>query len=275
MNSTVKISVLFTTYNSTAWLEKVLWGFNVQEDSNFELVIADDGSAPETRELIQRFQKETGLDIQHIWHEDDGFQKCVILNKAIIASKGEYIIMTDGDCIPRADFVATHRRLAEPNVFLSGGYFKLPLNTSEAITENDVIAQHCFDKIWLINNGVKNSIKFLKLTVGKFSSRILNVLTTTNRTWNGHNASCWKTDALRVNGFDERMKYGGLDAEFGWRLKHAGIKAKQIRYSAVCVHLDHARGYVTDEDWKRNRVIRNNTVDNKLSVTPAGIKERS
>lgn len=82
-----------------------------------------------------------------------------------------------------------------------------------------------------------------------------------------------KATRFLVNGFDERMKYGGLDAEFGWRLKNAGIRAKQIRYSAICVHLDHARGYVNDEDWKRNRVIRNKTVDEKLKETPAGIKQ--
>lgn len=269
----MKISVIFTTYNSPDWLYKVLWGFAFQNDDNFEIVVADDGSKKETKEVIDTFRRESGRDVQHIWHEDNGFQKCLILNKAISASTGEYIVMTDGDCIPRKDFLSAHRTHAAPGHFLSGGYFKLPMETSKAITKEDIKKGHCFDKRWLIKHGVKPSFKFMKLTAGPIRQKVYNFLTTTNRTWNGHNASGWKSDILKVNGFDVRMRYGGLDAEFGWRLKHLGIQAKQIRYSAVCVHLDHARGYVNDEDWRRNRSIRHRTVNEKLSVTPAGIQE--
>ena len=77
------ISVIFTTYNSPLWLEKVLWGFDAQTDHNFEIVIADDGSREDTRQLIERFARATDRPIQHIWQADDGFQKCRILNKAV------------------------------------------------------------------------------------------------------------------------------------------------------------------------------------------------
>ena len=40
----MKTSVIFTTYNSPTWLEKVLWGFFSQTYRDFEIVIADDGS---------------------------------------------------------------------------------------------------------------------------------------------------------------------------------------------------------------------------------------
>lgn len=273
MGTSLKISVIFTTYNSPAWLEKVLWGFDCQSDDNFEIVVADDGSGEETREIIKRFRSQSKRPLLHVWHEDEGFQKCRILNKAIVAATGEYIVMTDGDCIPRADFVAAHRAAAEPGCFLSGGYFKLPMATSKVITLDDIRRGACFDKAWLVEHGVKPSLKFLKLIQSKRLSSLLNTLTTTKRSWNGHNASCWKSDALKVNGFDERMKYGGLDCEFGGRLLNAGIKAKQIRYKAICVHLDHARGYVNDEDWKRNRVIRKTSIRDKLIETPAGIRK--
>ncbi|WP_018277109.1 glycosyltransferase family 2 protein [Teredinibacter turnerae] len=269
----MKISVIFTTYNSPAWLEKVLWGFHHQTDENFEIVIADDGSGEETRALVESFKSQTHRPVQHIWHEDEGFQKCKILNKAIVAAAGEYIVMTDGDCIPRRDFVAAHRAAARPGCFLSGGYFKLPMPTSRAITLDDIASGACFKKSWLVENGVRPSLKFLKLTQSPVVSSFLNALTTTKRSWNGHNASCWKADALTVNGFDERMKYGGLDCEFGGRLLNAGIKANQIRYKAICVHLDHARGYVNDEDWKRNRIIRKTSIRERLVETPAGIKQ--
>ena len=247
----------------------------MQTDDNFEVVIADDGSKEETRQLVERFQAESQLDIQHVWHEDDGFQKCLILNKALIASKGDYIVVTDGDCIPRQDFIAVHRQHAEPGCYLSGGYFKLPMSTSEKITRDDIQSQRCFNKQWLIEHDVSNTHKLMKLTAQPWQASIYNRLTFTNRTWNGHNASCFKEEAFRINGFDERMRYGGQDCEFGHRLVNAGLKPKQIRYSAVVIHLDHARGYRNDEDWKKNRAIRDHTLKAKVIETPAGIKQHA
>lgn len=267
----MKISVIFTTYNAPKWLEKVIWGFAQQTDKNFELVIADDGSNDETRQLIESHQGKYTFDIQHIWHADDGFQKCQILNKAITAAQGEYIIMTDGDCIPRNDFVATHRRFAEPGHMLSGGYFKLPMTTSQSITYEDIKKGDCFDPNWLKSNGVTSSIKLMKLSAGPKRASLYNRLTPTKPTWNGHNASCYKTDMIKVNGFDERMRYGGQDREFGERLRNIGIKSKQIRYSAICIHLDHARGYANPEDWKRNNTIREHTRSSKTTRTAYGI----
>ena len=269
----MKISVIFTTYNSTAWLEKVLWGFCFQSDKDFELVVADDGSGEETRQLIEQFCIDTGMIIRHVWHEDEGFRKCRILNKAILEASGDYLILTDGDCIPRHDFVAVHRAQAEPGRFLSGGYFKLPMATSKALTKDDIQAGHCFNTAWLVKNGVKASHKFMKFTRYKWLAYFYNLLTPTKRTWNGHNASCWKSDALAVNGFDERMRYGGLDVEFGFRLVNAGIRAKQIRYLAICVHLDHARGYRNEEDLARNMEIRRKSKAGGVKETPAGITQ--
>lgn len=269
----LKISVIFSTYNSVDWLEKVLWGFFYQTDKNFEVVVADDGSKDETRKLVESFRAETNMDIIHVWQPDDGFQKCKILNKAIVASTGEYLILTDGDCIPRKDFVTVHREHAEPGYFLSGGYFKLPMSVSQLINRTHIESGECFTKNWLVANGLTSSIKCLKLTAGPWFARVLNGVTLTNRTWNGHNASGWKSDALLVNGFDERMQYGGLDCEFGGRLINAGIKPKQIRYSAITMHLDHARGYVSDEVWRKNRIIRKTSIAQKIIATPAGIKQ--
>jgi hypothetical protein len=79
----------------------------------------------------------------------------MILNRAILAAETDYLIFTDGDCIPRADFVATHLKFRRPKHFLSGGYFKLPMITSETITKEDIIAQRCFDVHWLQQNGLK------------------------------------------------------------------------------------------------------------------------
>ena len=268
-----KISVIISTYNQPRWLEKVLWGYDTQTYRNFELLIADDGSGEETKQLIRDITPQLSYPLVHVWQEDDGFQKSRILNKALLAASGEYIVMSDGDCIPRKDFLAVHDKKKEKGRFLSGGYFMLPMETSLAIDKEIIHSGKCFEVQWLKDNGLGNSYKNLKLTAGKQLSPLLNTLTPTSPTWNGHNASGWKADIFAVNGFDERMQYGGQDRELGERLENSGIKGKQIRYSAICIHLDHPRGYATKESWERNFNIRKNTRDQKVKFTDFGLKE--
>ncbi|MFN3754340.1 glycosyltransferase family 2 protein [Flavobacterium sp.] len=268
----MEISVIFSTYNSEEWLEKVILGFSVQTYRDFEIIIADDGSRDATKTLIDRLRKEIDIPIVHVWQEDNGFQKSQILNKAILASQADYLIFTDGDCIPRKDFVAVHNNFREKGYFLSGGYFKLPMDISKAITKQDIIEQNCFDLNWLKANGLPAGFKNVKFLASGLSSKILNFITPTNASWNGHNSSGWKQDLIEVNGFNQEMQYGGQDRELGERLFNKGLKSKQIRYSAICVHLDHKRGYVNQETWKKNYAIRENTRKNKVIKTPIGIE---
>ncbi len=269
----MKTSVIFTTYNSPAWLEKVLWGFFAQTYQDFEIIIADDGSRDETRQLIQRMSATSPMPLRHVWQVDDGFQKSRILNKAIAAAQGEYLIFTDGDCIPREDFVAEHLRHAEDGCYLSGGYFKLPLDISKAITQEDVSSRRVFTPDWLRQHGMEMGIiKALKLTMRGPLGDMLNHLPV-KASWNGHNSSCHKKWAIAVNGFDENMQYGGQDAEFGRRLRHLGVKAKRIRYSTICVHLEHGHGYVTPEMKANNARIRENTIKHRLTWAAVGLDQ--
>ncbi len=264
-------SVIFTTYNHPKWLEKTLWGFSVQTYRDFEIIVADDGSGDETREVIERLQGEIDIPIRHLWQEDDGFQKCRILNKAIVASRGEYLIFTDGDCIPHPDFVKNHVELAEPDTMLSGGYFKLPLEVSRAITRDDIERGDATRPGWLLRHGVPFTPKIAKLHSHPVFGAILDALTITRATWNGHSSSTWKKHILATNGFDERMQYGGQDREFGERLMNMGIKAKQVRYRCSCVHLDHGRGYARPESIEKNRKIRKHTRQHRIKRTEYGI----
>ena len=273
MSKPSSVSVIFTTYNSPLWLEKVLWGFFVQTTQDFEIIIADDGSTEETTHLIKRMQAESPVPIVHVWHEDDGFQKCQIMNKAILRAGGEYLIFTDGDCIPRKDFVEQHIRHSGRRHYLSGGYFKLPMNISQAITHDDVIAQRPFDPDWLAGRGLRKSLKTLKFTAKGIWAELLNRITPTRPTWNGHNASCYKEAALAVNGFEELMQYGGQDCEFGDRLKNYGLIPKRVRYSAICVHLDHKRGYVTETMLENSRKIREETQKKRRIKALKGIEQ--
>lgn len=269
--NTIDTSIIISTYNSPKWLEKVLIGYNHQSYQFFEIVIADDGSGQETLDLIASIKSKVFYPIVHVWHEDNGFQKSQILNKAIQKCSTPYIIMSDGDCIPRQDFVASHVKHREEGFFLSGGYFMLPMSISKLISNEDIKTGRCFDLKWLKHQGLKRTFKNFKLTATGFLSWVLNTFTPTNASWNGHNASGWKKDIVSVNGFDERMQYGGQDRELGERLFNYGIKSKQLRYSAICVHLDHPRGYKTKSSIDRNLEIRRIVKSEKRVWTASGI----
>lgn len=263
------IGVVISTYNNPEWLEKTLWGYMAQERPADEIIIADDGSTDDTRQLIQRYADR--LPLHHVWHEDNGFRKTKILNEALRTATAEYLIFTDQDCVPRRDFVATHERLARRGCLLSGGYFKLPMDISRQLTRDDISSGRAFSLQWLRRQGMKASFKCTKLVKKKWFTDMMNRITPTHATWNGMNSSTWRDDILSARGFDERMQYGGEDREMGERLFNKGMKGVQIRYSAIVLHLDHARPYVNDEALRINKGIREETRRQRLTETAHGL----
>jgi glycosyltransferase involved in cell wall biosynthesis len=266
-------SIILSTYNKPDFLRKVLIGYNCQTYSDFDIIIADDGSSKDTKNIIGYFKDNTSLDIKHIWHQDEGFQKSVILNKAIQASKSDYLIFSDGDCIPNQSFIQTHIDLAEKDYFLSGGHFPLSSSVSNLITEDIILSQKCFNKGFLISHGQILSKNYLKLLQTNLSSKFLDIITPTRSTFNGNNTSAWRKDIIKVNGFDQRMKYGGLDCELGERLSNMGIRSKQVRHRSCCLHLYHDRPYKNNISMEKNRLIRYETYTNKSIYTSFGIKK--
>ena len=255
-----RLSVILSTYNAPDALELTLWGYAAQTLPEFEIVIADDGSGAETRDRIERLRAGTGLQLSHVWQEDDGFGKCRILNRAIVAARGDYLVLSDGDCIPRDDFVAVHAALARPGHFVSGGRVRVVGGIGAEMDRETVLAGLPFETAWLRERGAFARDRDRgKLPRAPRRARWLDRLTTTRATWNGHNASAWKADLLRVNGFDERMTYPVEDRELGERLSNAGVRPLQARHRAVCVHMEHDRPWMDPAAQARNERLRAET----------------
>lgn len=249
------LSVIVSTYNKPAALEKVLHGFAFQSQRDFELVIADDGSRAETAELIGRVRAAAGMDIVHVWHEDRGFRKTEILNRAIIVAKGDYFLFTDGDCIPRADLIEVHRRLAQPGRYVAGGYVKLPATISEDLSLADVERGRFADLGWLRSQGWRPGRRALRLLRSWKLATVFDWITPTAADFHGNNASAWRDAIFEVNGFEGEMGYGGLDQALGYRLQNAGVKGIQARHRAVTMHLHHDRPYRDPVVVEQNREI--------------------
>ncbi len=272
MASTSTVSVILSTYNQPEWLEKVLWGYQAQSHRPDEIVIADDGSDPETKQLIDRLRDVLDVPLEHVWHEDRGFRKTTILNRAIEAADGDYLIFSDGDCIPRKDFVAQHVRHRRESTFLSGGYLKLPMEVSRSISLDDIRSGRAFELAWLRGHGVPLGRRLRRVAYPAWKARAADALTPTRASWNGHNASTWKKHLVATNGFDERLAYGGEDRELGERLVRMGLGSVQLRHRALCLHLDHARGYVSAEAKSFNREVRDYNARTNVTRTRFGME---
>ena len=265
------ISVIISTYNKPHFLEKVLTGYSFQTFNDFEIIIADDGSSNETKKIITEFKGLIPQKIYHVWHEDNGFRKCKILNNAILKSSNDYLVFSDGDCIPDSHFLETHSRLAQKGHFLSGGHFPITEKVSNLLTIGDIKSQICFSKKYLLKKGQPIGKNYFKLVKNQFLARFLDQLTPTKTTFNGNNSSAWRSDIIKAKGFDERMEYGGLDCELGYRLNNNGIKSLQVRNRTTVLHLYHTRPYKNKDAVKKNRLIRKLTLETKITKTDFGI----
>lgn len=269
----MRLSVIVSTYEKPRDLERVLWGYAAQSDRDFELLVADDGSGPDTAAAIERVRAEAGLPVRHVWHEDRGFRKTEILNRAILASAGDYLLFTDGDSIPRADLVAAHRALARPGRYLAGGYLKLPAEVSDAITVDDVRSGRFSGLAWLRARGWRPGRRALRLVRSPRLAALFDGCTPTKPLFAGNNASAWRCDIEAVNGFDTRMGYGGLDRAVGYRLRNLGIRGRQVRHRAVCLHLHHERPYRDAEAFRRNEEILRRIRASGETRAPEGLAE--
>lgn len=270
-DDTFSVGVIISTYNNPRWLERALWGLSYQTHKPDEIVIADDGSSEETRRLIEYYAQS--MPIRHVWHEDNGFRKTTILNKAVCEARADYLIFMDQDLIARKDFISQHYTHARKGRFISGGAILMPQTLSERITEDDIRTGNLFRIKWLKQHGMPWNWKMSKLWQNRCICYLMNLLTPTNASWNGGNSSTWREYIQRTNGFDTRMRYGAEDREFGQRLLNAGIKGIQLRYGTPLMHLYHTRPYRNEADWQMNRQIWQQTIRNKTITTPYGINK--
>lgn len=270
----MRSELIMTTYNSTRALALCLESVLLQSHMPNSICIADDGSGPETKALVDRYAARFApVPLRHVWHEDNGFEKCKILNMAIETSDAEFLFFIDGDVLIHPDFLARHHALAKKGRFCTGSLIRLDDPTTKALTETDITDGRVFDRDWLRSHGAIDRfgtwLKTMPFPV--FAQNFLDILTPVQKALCGANWSAYRSDIVAVNGFDEDIKYGGLDKEFGIRLQNKGVKGRHLRYSAPLVHQDHPRGYRDPEKVKRHKKLIRDVRTSKRWWTPNGL----
>lgn len=254
----MKISVIISAHRKGRELECVLTGYAMQSRRPDQVIIAQDGRDPAIGAALEAVRRR-GWTIPLLYQnqEQRGFGKYRALNRAVLAATGDLLLFTDGDCVPRDDYVANFVRLMRRGIFLSGGShvsipeaYHLRHDLLEAVRD-----QSLFDYRYL--SAIPGFCKSAsRLTRRRWLARALDLLTQRNA-FSGSNSCAWRDDVLAVGGFDERMAYGGGDLNMGLRLNHIGVRGVRARHTLVSLHLDHERSYYcadkerANHDWNR------------------------
>lgn len=226
----MKVTLLITTYNWKEALALVLRSVKSQTVMPDEVIVADDGSREDTKELVVELAKNYPTKLLHSWQEDKGFRAAKSRNKAIFKSSTDYIIMIDGDIMLHPNFIKNHIDAAQKGYFVQGGRVSLTEENTKRQFKN-------FSLPNIFSSGVKNR----KNTI---ENRFLSKLFT--RTWNSDkstrtcNFAAWKTDLMKVNGFNEAFEgWGREDSELVIRMLNFGLSRRYLKFSAVGYHLYH------------------------------------
>lgn len=225
----VTISIIVSTYNQPAALDRILGSLLSQTSLPCEIIIADDGSRADTAAVIQRHQAQRLVTVKHAWHEDQGFRKTIILNQAIVQTAQPYIVFLDGDCVPSIHFIADHAKLAEPGYFVQGRRAFI----AEAAVSDYLAGKVSLTRLALIGQ-LRGLFKALRLPFPIIRKN------QGQRGLIGCNLAMWRKDLLAVNGFDEAYAGWGMeDSDLCSRLYHLGRQRKLVHGRALVYHLNH------------------------------------
>ncbi len=253
-------SLIIATYNWHQALELVLLSVSKQTILPDEIIIADDGSNKETKNLVEKYQKKLKIPIKHVWQEDEGFRKTKILNKSFLQSNGEYIIQIDGDIIIHSKFIENHLKNSKKNVFLHGSRSFLDDKLTQ-VSINKKITSFYFYQKGLRNRW--NAIYFPMI------SKLVSPNKSLKKT-RGCNFSCFKKDFILTNGYNEDMTgWGKEDTELSARLIHNNILKRHLKFCAISYHLEHKIS--EKEGLNKNSEILKNTVLRKTKYCENGV----
>jgi glycosyltransferase involved in cell wall biosynthesis len=265
----MKIAVIPATYNRPDALAALFEGYLAQDYASFEIVVADDGSGPETKEVIRRYNARAHFRIDHVWQENKGYRAAAIRNQAVARSDADYIIYTDQDCVPLPDFLSRHARLAEPGWFVSGNR----VNTTQAFCER-ILAEKLPVHTWTLRHWLQRRLRgeinrvhpLLQLPDGhhrKLNPRRGKGAKTSN-------LAVWKRDLITVNGMDEEYAGWGLeDSDLAIRLIRSGVLHKNGRYACPLIHLWHRiqdRGRLPENEKRFEELLSSSRIGARVGL---------
>jgi glycosyltransferase involved in cell wall biosynthesis len=272
LNST-KISIIVSTYNRPDALQAVIEGCFNQTDTNYEIIVADDGSGVATRDCVAALLARSPVPMQHVWQPDDGFRLSMARNRGTLAASGEYLLFLDGDCIPQPNFVQQHRRLAAPGYVVTGSRILVSKEATPRVISGqlDPLPPGLLAKLALRLRGDVSKLLQLLFTLpdigrGKTYFAVRRV--------KGCNLGMWRADLERVNGFDESFRgWGWEDSDLVLRLFNTGVMRKEGAFATEVLHLWHPEAK-RDSISSNERIVMKRVEDKSTQAT-LGLREHA
>ncbi len=267
MRASIACSLIISTYNWPQALELCLASVLNQTQLPNEIIVSDDGSTFETRNMVESFIAKSTIPIKHIWHEDDGFQLAKIRNKSINAAAFDYIIQIDADIILHPNFIEDHLEIAEQGYFITGSRTLLSEELSKNVLKNKTVKFGSYIK------GSKNFLNGLRnKTLRNYFSTRYKITGKNKFDVKGCNMSFWKTDLITVNGYDEQYSgWGREDSDIAIRLINSGIKKKYLKMGGIEYHIFHKE--VDRKNLEENTIKMNNSILNNIKWAEKGLSQ--
>ena len=247
---------------------------NQAAENRFEVIVADSAVDLEGAERLRHLSMKLPYRLRVTSNTGRlGFPIPCVLNEAVSKAEGEYLVLTDGDCVFRTDFVCQHLQDRRRGVFWSGGSLPLSQQESDRISLNSLVA------------GSFLSIMPERLS-GEFhrklrSNRLYRWLDRAHHVQSAStNMALWKEDLIAINGFDQSSKKAGLvDGGLIQRLRLSGLRMKSNVRRTFGYHLWHppkARSEESTEAQSNYLKAENDSLETRwfLRVCVHGLVER-
>jgi len=231
MGSAFALTLAINTFNQPDYLGRVLKAVSGQSSLPDEVLLADDGSADETKMAFEKWRAKQSFRCEHVRQGHEGFRRSRILNLTIASSRGDYLVFLDGDTIPHPNFIADHRASAQRGFFVQGHRALVEEKAAAWFGKNNFFADRR-RALWQNQiSGLKNSFRW-PFAVRKIKNRLRGI--------RGCNLAIWRADLVRVNGYNEAfIGWGREDSEMAARLTNSGVRRLDVRGRALCFHLWH------------------------------------
>jgi glycosyltransferase involved in cell wall biosynthesis len=231
MTSAPKLGLIINTHNQPEYLARVLNAVSQQSSLPEEVLLADDGSGEETREVLRAWAAKQSFGCEHLWQKNEGFRRSRILNQSIAKAQSDYLVFLDGDTVPHPQFIADHRELAQRGWFVQGHRALVERKAAQYFGLGDFAAARRRALFQWQLSGVKNAFRW---------PRPLRKARTDLRGVRGCNLAIWREDLIRTNGYNEAfVGWGREDSELALRLMNSGVRRLDVRGRALCYHLWH------------------------------------
>jgi GT2 family glycosyltransferase len=280
-----RVSVVITTYNRPDALVLTLLGLLHQTVAPHEVLVADDGSRPDTLAALQALP-QAGIrwpwPLAHVWIPDQGFRAGTARNRGVQQATGDRVLFLDGDCIAR-------RRCIEGHLALAGRAAAPVLVTGSRVLMSEGLTAHWLSTLAEGGAGVaataitqlEQAWPSLRWRLGGQVNKLSHLAYVPGvahpvaerfawRRIKSANLSMPMHVLQQINGFDETfVGWGHEDADVVLRAMQAGCRRVDGHWATEVLHLWHAERKAGEESANRQRV------QARLDAAPGSLPPRA